>query len=254
MVSIFQALILGIIQGITEWLPVSSSGHLVLMQNLFGLEPPVIFDLVLHIGSLLVVFIVFWKDIKELVLGVIKKDRKYLSYALFLILSTIPIGFVGIIFNSQIKAVFNDPRTVGFSLLFTAMLLFLSRFPKKKNKRLNLKNILVIGFAQALAILPGVSRSGSTISVGLIQGVNREEAARFSFLMFIPAILGATLMEIKDIAALTADIPALVIGTLAAVITGVISLKLLLAIIKKDSFHHFAWYCLALGIVILLII
>ncbi len=250
MVSIFQAIILGMVQGITEWLPISSSGHLVLVRNLFGLEVPVLFDIILHLGSLLVIFIVFWKDIKKLILGVIRKEKKYLAYAGFLILATVPIGLAGILFNSKIKAAFNSPTIVGFSLLFTAMLLFLSRFPKKKNRRLNLKNILVIGFAQALAILPGVSRSGSTISTGLIQGVKKEEAARFSFLLFIPAILGATFVEMKGITSLSADIPALIIGTSAAVLTGIVSLKLLLNIIKKDMFYHFAWYCLVLAMII----
>ncbi len=264
MVSILQAIILGIVQGITEWLPISSSGHLVLFQTLFGLEPPVLFDVILHIGSLVVVFIVFWKDIKKLVKGVLKRDKKYLKYFAYLIIASIPIGLVGFLLNDWIKSIFHSLKTVGFSLLFTAFILYLSKYPKKKNKDLNFLNTLVIGIAQALAILPGVSRSGSTISLGLMQGAKKKEAARFSFLLFIPAILGATLLETLKLieaakinteytAQMISLIPASIIGTITAVVAGVISLKLLLHIINKNKFSYFSWYCLVLGAVVLLL-
>ena len=250
MVSLLQAIILGIVQGITEWLPISSSGHLVLMQTLFGLEPPVLFDVILHIGSLVVILIVFWKDIKNLAIGVVKKDKTHLNYLLMLLIASIPIFLAGYFLNSFIKSIFNNLKTVGFSLLFTAFLLYLSKHPKKKNKALNFKNTFLIGIAQALAILPGISRSGSTISVGLMQGTKKQETARFSFLLFIPAIIGATVMEAKSITEIS-NLPALIIGTIAAIIAGVFSLKLLLRIIKKNKFSHFSWYCLILGMIVL---
>ena len=252
MVSILQAIILGIVQGITEWLPVSSSGHLVLFQHLFGLAPPVLFDVILHIGSLVVIFIVFWKDIKELVIGVFKRDKKYLKYLLWLIIASIPIALVGFFLNDFIKSIFNNLSTVGFSLLLTAVLLFASKYPKAKNQKLKLCNTFVVGLAQALAILPGVSRSGSTISVGLMTGMKKREIATFSFLLFIPAILGATLLEIKNVSEIT-NVSALIVGTIVAIIAGVLSLRLLLKIIDKNKFSYFGWYCLALGLVVLII-
>jgi len=252
MVSLLQAIILGIVQGITEWLPISSSGHLVLFQNLFGLEPPVVFDVILHIGSLIVVFIVFWKEIKELVVGVFNKDKYHLNYLLYLVIASIPIALVGFFLNDWIKSIFHSLKTVGFSLLFTALLLYVSRYPKKKNKELSLKNTLMIGVVQALAILPGISRSGSTIATGLMQGVKKRQAAAFSFLLFIPAIVGATLVEMKEVSQIT-DIPALITGTIVAIIAGILSLRLLLRIIDKNKFSNFAWYCLILGLIVLVI-
>ncbi|HLC88848.1 MAG TPA: undecaprenyl-diphosphate phosphatase [Candidatus Nanoarchaeia archaeon] len=249
--NLLEAVLLGVVQGITEWLPVSSSGHLVLLQNLFNIEQPVIFDLILHIGSLIVVLIVFRKSITELIRGILKGEKAHLRFLFQLILASIPIALVGILLNDFIKSIFNDTKTVGFSLLFTAMVLFLSKYPKIKDKALTYKNTFIIGIFQAIAILPGVSRSGSTLSAGLMQGVNKKDTARFSFLMFIPAILGATLFELKNVSQVT-DMLALTIGTIAAIITGIASLKLLLYIINKGKLSYFGWYCLIVGLAILI--
>jgi undecaprenyl-diphosphatase len=249
MISIIEAIILGIVQGITEWLPISSSGHLVLLQNFFNIQPPLIFDIMLHIGSLFVIFIVFFKDIKKLILGVLKGDKKQIKLFLLLIIATIPIALIGFFFNDLIKNIFNDLRTVGFSLIITSILLFSTKIKRKKRK-LNVKNIFLIGIAQGLAILPGVSRSGATISLGLIQGIEKKEIITLSFLMFIPAILGALLLEINNVSKIS-NITPLVIGTLTAIITGFFSLRFLIKIIKKNKFHNFGYYCLGLGIIIL---
>ena len=249
MISIIEAIVLGIIQGITEWLPISSSGHLVLLQNFFNVQPPLIFDIMLHIGSLFVIFIVFFKDIKKLVLGILKGDKKQIKLFLLLIIATIPIALIGFFFNDLIKNIFNDLRTVGFSLIITSILLFSTKIKRKKRK-LNVKNIFLIGIAQGLAILPGVSRSGATISLGLIQGIEKKEIITLSFLMFIPAILGALLLEINNVSKIS-NITPLVIGTLTAIITGFFSLRFLIKIIKKNKFHNFGYYCLGLGIIIL---
>ena len=249
--NLLEAVLLGVVQGITEWLPVSSSGHLVLLQNLFNIEQPVIFDLILHIGSLIVVLIVFRKSITELIRGILKGEKAHLRFLFQLILASIPIALVGILLNDFIKSIFNDTKTVVFSLLFTAMVLFLSKYPKIKDKALTYKNTFIIGIFQAIAILPGVSRSGSTLSAGLMQGVNKKDTARFSFLMFIPAILGATLFELKNVSQVT-DMLALTIGTIAAIITGIASLKLLLYIINKGKLSYFGWYCLIVGLAILI--
>ncbi|MBN2368670.1 undecaprenyl-diphosphate phosphatase [Candidatus Woesearchaeota archaeon] len=251
MATLFEAILLGIIQGVTEWLPISSSGHLVLAQHLLGLQEPVVFDVVLHFGSLLVILMVYWKDLIELLFGVFRRDMKVINYVLMLIVASVPIAFVGIFLNDLIKSAFNSTKIVGISLLITSVLLFLSRYVKKKKTELNFVNTLVIGFAQALAILPGVSRSGSTISTGLIQGVEKEEAAKFSFLMAMPAILGANLLEIRHLGEIT-NLPLLGVATLTTIITGYVSLRLLLHIIRKDWFHKFGWYCLVMGLVVLL--
>ena len=252
MISMIEAIILGIVQGITEWLPVSSSGHLVLFQHFFGLAPPVSFDIMLHLGSLIVVLTVFWKDILKLAKGVLKREKASLKMLAYLAIASIPIALVGFFLNDLIKSIFNSLLTVGLSLLFTAVLLFISRYPKKKNKKLGIKNTFLIGIAQAIAILPGVSRSGSTISTGLVLGIKKEDVARFSFLMFIPAILGASLLEIKDVVLVT-DLPAAVVGTITAMVVGFFSLKLLLNLINKNKFSNFAWYCLVLGIITLIL-
>ncbi|MEK6951962.1 MAG: undecaprenyl-diphosphate phosphatase [Nanoarchaeota archaeon] len=244
---IIEAIILGIVQGITEWLPISSSGHLVLLQNLLKIEQPVIFDLILHLGSLLVVLIVFREDIKKLIIGVFRKDFKLL---LKIIIATIPIALVGFLLKDFIERIFNDLRVVGFSFLFTSILLFLSKYPKVKEKELSYKNSFIIGLVQVLALLPGLSRSGSTISAGLMQGVKNEEVARFSFLLFIPAILGATILEIKNVYLINDFIP-LIIGVITVVVIGFISLRLLLYIVKNSKIHFFSYYCLIIGLITL---
>lgn len=250
--DIFQAIILGIVQGITEWLPVSSSGHLVLFEHLFGLSQPLLFDIMLHVGSLFVVLYYFRKDIRELIFGLFDGDREKLRIVLMIIVATIPIALVGYFFQDFIESIFKDLRTVGFALLFTALLLFLSRYPKKKEGKLTYMKALGIGIFQAIAILPGVSRSGSTISSGMMFGVRKEEVARFSFLIFIPAILGALVLHIGDITAFTDPLP-VIVGTLVSAIVGYFSLKLLMNIIKKDKFSWFSVYCLLLGIVVLIV-
>jgi len=250
MVSFLQAIILGIVQGITEWLPISSSGHLVLFQKWFGLQVPVVFDVFLHIGSLIVILLVFWKDIKRLIVGVVKGERYFLRYFAWLVIATIPIALVGYFLNDLIKSAFDSVNVVGFALLFTALLLFISKYPKIKRKKLSWKSIVVIGLMQALAILPGVSRSGTTISTGLVQGGGQEEVARFSFLLFIPAILGALVLELGSVSEVGNIFP-VIVGVGVTILVGFFSLKLLLKIIQKGKFSYFGWYCLALGILVL---
>jgi undecaprenyl-diphosphatase len=250
--DVFQAIILGIIQGITEWLPISSSGHLVLAQQLFGLTQPLIFDVMLHLGSLLVIFIFFWKELKDLILGVLKFEKEKLKMLLLIIIATIPIALVGYLFGDFINAAFQSLIIVGFGLVFTSLLLFLSKYPKKKEGKLKWYNVLIIGVAQAVAILPGVSRSGSTISSGMMLGIKKEDIARFSFIIFIPAILGATLLEFGNLGAVE-NIAAMIIGTVVSAVVGFFSLKLLMNVIKKDRFSWFGVYCLVLGIIVVIL-
>lgn len=249
--EIYQAIILGIVQGITEWLPVSSSGHLVLVQNLFGISQPVIFNVLLHIGSLIVVVSVFFKEIIELFKGIFSGKKESMQYLLYLVIASVPIGLVGYFLNDLIKSVFNNNLTVGIGLIFTAIILFLSKYPKKKEQQFTVRSSLITGVGQAFAILPGVSRSGTTISAGLMQGVKRDKVATFAFLLFIPAIIGAALFEAKSIATIPNLLP-LIIGLIVTIIVGFFSLKLLLHIIKKNKFQYFSIYCFFVGLIILL--
>ncbi len=239
-----DAVILGIIQGISEWFPISSSAHLALAQRYLGIREPVIFDVILHLGSLVVIFAVFYKQIKNLVLRAIKKEKKALDYITMLIIASIPIAVLGLVFNSHIKQVFESTQTIGISLIVTSIFLFMSQYVKK-DKKLNRKNTFTIGLAQSLALLPGISRSGITISSGMLQGIGQEDAATFSFLLAIPAILGASILEFKNIGQVT-NLDTLLIATIVTIITGYISLKLLMKTIRK--IHYFGWYCLFLGI------
>ncbi|MFH1174395.1 MAG: undecaprenyl-diphosphate phosphatase [archaeon] len=250
--DVFQAIILGIVQGITEWLPISSKSHLLLIQHLFNLAPPVLFDLILHMGSLLVVIFVFWKDIKALILGLFQKNRESWLMLGFLALATVPIAVCGFFLERVIKNTFNDLRILGFGLLFTALILYLSSYPLKKEKKVTLGKSLLIGCSQVFALFPGISRSGMTISTGMMLGIKKETVATFSFLLFIPAILGATLLEFKDIGQIT-NVGALLVGTLVTVIVGYFSLKLLLHVIKKGKFAWFGLYCALLGVLVLLL-
>lgn len=249
--NIFEAIILGIVQGITEWLPISSKSHLIIFQKLFGLEQPVIFDLMLHVGSFFVILFVFWKDIKQILYGLMKKDKKSWMMASFIIIATIPIVIAGFVLENVVKQSFNDLKVLGFGFLLSALVIYLSKYPEKKQKNLNLWNSFVIGAGQVLALFPGVSRSGITISTGMILGIKKQDVAKFSFLMFLPAILGATILEIKDIG-LVSNMPAAIVGTFVAMITGYFSLKLLLSIIEKNKFSYFSLYCLVLGAIVLL--
>lgn len=249
--NIIQALILGIIQGITEWLPISSSGHLVLAQQYFGLDVPLAFDVILHLGTLLVVFIVFWKDILEIAKSSLKfRWDENTKLLLFIIIGTIPIALVGFFFRDFIKSLFESVLAVGIALLVTGTVLFLTKFTKDKTK-LNWWKALIVGIAQAFALIPGISRSGSTISAGLYLGIKREKIAKFSFLMFIPAMIGATILEIGEI--VNVELMPTIVGTLTSIIVGYISLKWLLKIIQKGKFHYFSYYCWILGIITIII-
>lgn len=247
--DIIQAIILGIVQGITEWLPISSSGHLVIFQKLMDLHLPVYYDIILHLGSLLVVLLAFKNKILKLIKGVINKDRQSIYFVYKLLVASIPIAVVGLALNNTVKSAFESSKAVGVGLLFTALLLFSTYFPGKI-KKFSAVKASIIGIAQAIAIFPGVSRSGATIGAGLLLGVKRDEAAFFSFMLFIPAIIGATLLELPGMTAVE-NWPAVIIGFIATIISGYISLILLIKLIKQQKFWQFGFYCLAIGTILL---
>lgn len=252
--DVLSAIILAIIQGITEWLPISSSGHLVIAQQVFGLESSILYDAFLHVATLLAVLIVFRKDILNMAKALLTWNTNDENFKLFwlVVLGTIPIGLAGLLFKDFIEAAFSSTLIVALSLLLTGTLLWFTKYEKKKSE-LTTKNAILIGLAQIIALLPGVSRSGTTISTGLLLGLKREAAARFAFLLFIPAVLGAGLLQ-----GLTADwstvqpLPFL-LGLVVAIIVSIIALSWLVKIVKKGKLYYFSWYCWFIGLLLLIL-
>jgi len=245
MVSLIQAIILGIIQGITEWFPVSSSGHLALVQNLFNLQVPVIFDILLHLGTALVILIKFRKDILNIIL---LKERKLLLY---LIIGLIATALVGFTFRDLFKSFFYNLTIIGIAFIITGIILTLTK-NKPTNKKLNYKSSFIIGLVQGFALIPGISRSGSTIGIGLLKNINKDQLIKYSFILSLPAVIGAAIFELKDINLITNTTP-LIVGTIVSLIVGYISLTYLIKIIKKGNFHNFSYYCFIIGIITLII-
>ncbi|MFP3042663.1 undecaprenyl-diphosphate phosphatase [Treponema primitia] len=254
--NIFEAIVLGAIQGLTEFLPVSSSGHLVLLQKIFGIaEPMLLFDTLVHVGTLIAVFIVLWNDISTILRRIVQPLTGYL------ILATIPTVIVALLLKDFIEETFQSAAFLGFSFLFTALALLVSEQVSRFSVRVKPQaamdwfDALVIGICQAIAIIPGVSRSGLTISGALSRRLNRDFAARFAFLLSIPAILGALILQLKDLAKSgfppTMDPASMIAGTVTAAVIGFFSIKFMLKIVKTRSFRGFALYMAILGFLVL---
>ena len=243
-----DALILGILQGITEFLPVSSSGHLVIGQKLLGINVPGnAFEVILHIGTLMSILVVFWPDIHRL-LGDIT-DYNTRIYIFTLLLGTTPAIIVGLLSKDQIASMFDNTYTVALALIVTGIILISSKWFLNKKSDLTLIKGFNIGLAQALAIIPGISRSGVTICTGLMMGLSTKEAARFSFLLAIPAISGAGILTAMDIDKISLGMDVIFVGFLSSFLVGWAALKWLLNLLKTGKFHWFGVYCLLLGII-----
>ena len=266
--TILEAIVLGILQGLTEFLPVSSSGHLVLMQHFLGIkESQVFFDVMLHFGTLGAVIIVYHQLIGALVrtsfLALVQGDfyqhplstigkTPHLRLIWFLLLGSIPTGLIAVLFKDSLEAIFGKPIVVACMLIITGIILQLSRLGQKRPRAeapLRAWHTPLIGIAQGLAITPGISRSGSTISISLLLGLSPQVAAQYSFLLSIPAILGAVIIKLKDVGEITIAPAVIVAGILTSFIVGYIALRLLLAMLNRGKFSVFSYYCFALGIV-----
>jgi undecaprenyl-diphosphatase len=248
--TILEAVILGIIQGLTEFLPVSSSGHLVILQSFFKnfQQSGISFDVFIHCATLLAVIVYFYKDIVEIIS---MKNKKWI---LLIIIATIPAGIVGVLFKDQIETAFSNVILVCIMLIITGIMLFISdKFTNlaKDKKDITILDSIIIGCFQAFAILPGISRSGSTISAGIFRGLKRDVATKFSFILSIPAIFGALILSLKDFKNIpsTSYIP-YISGFISAFVVGLISLKLLTIIIKSKNLKYFSYYCWILSIVV----
>ncbi len=277
--NLIQAIILGIVQGVTEFAPVSSSAHLVLVPWALGWpNPGVAFDAILHWGTLTAVLVYFWRDWLRIIKGFVRSltargpwstrpggrlADSNSRLAWWIIIGTIPAMVLGLAFKDFFESLFSSPASVGALLLVTALILVLGEQAGRRVRdrvrdldRMNLVDTLLVGLAQAAAIAPGISRSGATISTGLARGLKRDDAARFSFLLGAPIILGAGLLPLLDLiqsGGLSQELPALLVGFLAAALAGYFCIKFLLSYLRHGNLYVFAAYCAVIGAAALLL-
>jgi undecaprenyl-diphosphatase len=262
--SYFDAVILGLVQGLTEFLPVSSSGHLVMTQAFLGVPQPGIFlEIVLHVATMLSVAIVYRERLVQLLVGSLRREPGALRYVGLLALATLPVVIVGLLFRRSIEAAFDAPAITGVMLLVTGVLLWSTRWTAAGPSRdrsagaattadqPTVRHALAMGMIQILALLPGISRSGSTIAAGLWTGLRGERAAEFSFLMSLIAIAGAAVLQVADLEGAGAVDGPLVAGFIAALLAGIIAIKSLVWLIRHQHFHYFAWYVWPAGLAFL---
>ncbi|GAB4383374.1 MAG: undecaprenyl-diphosphate phosphatase [Salibacteraceae bacterium] len=252
-----EALALGLIQGLTEFLPVSSSGHLELAKAIFGDDSlpaeSLMFTVVLHFATALSTVVVFRKDIWSLIAGLFKRSEPdSFRFSVAIVISMIPAAFVGVMFDEQIETLFSGNIIfVGAMLIVTAALLFFADRAKSTGRNVGYFHALIIGIAQAIAILPGISRSGATISTSVLLGIDRERAARFSFLMVVPLIFGKMGRDLLsgEISTIEDQILPLSVGALAAFVAGLVACKWMIAVVKNSKLHFFSLYCLIVGLI-----
>ncbi|RMG67571.1 MAG: undecaprenyl-diphosphatase UppP [Calditrichaeota bacterium] len=259
-----KALILGMVQGLTEFLPVSSSGHLVIFQKLLGFQQQgIAFDVFVHLGTLLAVLVVFRQDILRILrtlpglpsfiasgFQVKSEDDQYRAITVFIIIASIPTGIIGLSLESKVELLFKSLLVVSLALIVTGLIMWTSRFAREREPFMNGAQAFLIGFAQAFAIIPGISRSGSTIVSAMWLGLNRELAARFSFLLSIPVIFFAALQQTGQLLQAppsTRELFELAVGTLSAAVFGYLAIIWLLKIVQRRRLDLFAYYCFAVG-------
>jgi len=258
-VHILEAILLGVLQGLTEFLPVSSSGHIELGKYLFGIElkDDLLFSLFLHLATVLSTIIVFRKDIISIIKELFQfKFNEATRFVTYILISMLPVFIVGIFFKDAVESFYNgNIAFVGAMLIITGLLLLASEKIKAKTRNLNAPSAFIIGIAQAIAVLPGISRSGATIATGLISGVDRSAIARFSFLMVIPPIIGASILDVGDISSNqynSTDILNMCAGFIAAFLTGLFACKLMIRLVKNSKLIYFAIYCFLVGSICLI--
>lgn len=270
--NLFEAIVLGIVQGLTEFLPVSSSGHLVLFSAMFKIqEPGMVFEVMLHFGTLIAIFLAFWPDVVMLVksgfrllthpreiVRLVKEDEGC-RLVLSIVVATIPIVIIGLLFKDWITGLFSSPVFTGAMLLVTGTILYISDRVKKGTlvmEKMGILDAIFIGLGQGLAVLPGISRSGTTIAAGLLRKLEREDAARFSFLLSIPAVLGSQVLAVKDLLTypLAQDsLLNMIIGTVFAAVTGFLAIKLLLNFVRRGRLVMFSYYTWFVGLLVLVL-
>lgn len=264
--TFFKSIILGIVQGLTEFLPVSSSGHLVIFQKLLKFnDPGVLFEITVHLGTLIAVIVYFRQDIWKIIRSIFiwQKDaseeiKRSHSLLFHLIIASIVTAIIGFAFKDMFESFFENTLLVGLMLIVTGIILFISDKIKRTDKtKMSVPSSLLVGFAQSIAIIPGISRSGATITTGIFTGRTRDLATRFSFLLFIPAIIGATLLKLKnlqDAISVSGAAGNFITGGIAAAIVGYFAIAVLIRIIKKAKLFYFSIYCWIIGIITILLI
>jgi undecaprenyl-diphosphatase len=252
--SAWESILLGLVQGLTEFLPVSSSGHLALAQAMLGREPGggALFEVLLHLGSLGSIVTVFWREVGQLLRAALRIGKKSIStedarqrrLLAAIIVSAIPAGLIGLTLRVQVESLFDRPKLVAGFLVITGLVLFSHRWLKKREGELTFRHAMIMGVAQAFAILPGISRSGSTITAGLWAGLSRENAGKFAFLMALPPIAGAALLEVLHHGSEGgAPLPIVLLGVGVSYLSGVLALRLLLSFVRRGGFLPFAIWC-----------
>jgi len=265
--SFIKSVILGVIQGLTEFLPISSSGHIVIAKKLFLIKSAgILYEVFIHFGTFLSVIVIFRKEIADIVsslwvglVDLLKKrslnselTKNYKSrLGIFLIIASIPAGTVGILLKSELAEFFENPLFVSIALIFTGIILYITKYFKKGEMGVRFLSSIIIGCAQAFAILPGISRSGMTISAGIFLRINREDAVKFSFFLSLPAILGATILETFDIFHYNLNVNDLIqifFAFFSAFLSGYFAIKILMKIVITGKFFLFSYYCVLIGI------
>ncbi len=245
-----KVIILGIIQGFTEFLPISSSGHLAIVESLMGIEEPVVLAVFLHFGTFLATILFFYREIYSIIKGLFKNDIWSRKHLLYIIIGNIPIVLFALIFKDLIESTFTEIKMVLIFLGITGVILVLTSIIKKQDREISLFRAVIVGIGQMFAVFPGLSRSGLTISSGLFVGLRPHEAFNFSFLLSLPAVLGANILEFKDITNWENPI-ALIAGMLTSFISGLVALRILRSIVQK-FFYLFGFYCLIISIIMLI--
>ncbi len=256
--DVVNAIILGLIQGLTEFLPVSSSGHLEIVKVLIGEEnvakKSMLMTVVLHFATALSTIIIFRKDLAKIIKGLFQyNDKQSFAFSFKIILSMIPAAILGFLFETEIESLFSGKLIlVGGMLAITGFLLLLADRSKATSKRVGIKESIIIGISQAIAIVPGISRSGATISTAVLLGVDKEKSARFSFLMVVPLIFGKMFKDILsgEISLNNSDFIILFVGFLTALVTGVFACKWMIALVKSSNLKYFAYYCFGISFII----
>lgn len=276
-IDILQAIVLGIVQGLTEWLPISSSGHLALVQLAMDLEIPIFYDVILHIGTLAGVFAIYRRDIAGILRSTVAfgegsskrksiEEEEVAKYPQgrrmlwLIILGTIPTGIIGLAFRSFFESSFYDPVSIAVGFIITGALVLVTGLMKSGQKKLGSADAILIGIGQGISIFSSISRSGATLSAGLFRGVEREQLVRYSFLLSIPAILGAAAIDVvamdeqqkAQLASIGAE--SYIAGTVVSATVGYASIRILIKLVIKGKFYLFAFYCFAIGVATLLLL
>jgi undecaprenyl-diphosphatase len=265
-IDIFQAILLGIIQGLTEWLPVSSSGHLALVQIAMDLDVPVFYDGVLHLGTLTGVLAIYRNDIANIIRSIVGRDRAKGNHPhgrkmlWFIIVGTIPTAAIGLIFRSFFESSFHDLVSIGIGFIVTGVFLLATMKLKTGDKKLQSSDAVLMGIGQGLSIFSSISRSGATLVAGMFRGVEREQLVRYSFLLSIPAIIGAVLIDVitsqdyQRVQISSIGIESYLLGAAVSAAVGYASIRILIRLVIVGRFYLFAFYCFAIGIVTFLLV